>query len=58
MSVIIISALWCNACLYMKKTFKAFQEAHPEIEFKFLDLDMDDEVENYSTTSISFKATL
>ncbi len=52
MSVIIISALWCNACLFMKKTFKAFASAHPEYEFKFYDLDLDDEVENYSVQKV------
>lgn len=45
MSVIIVSALWCNACLYMKKVFKTFEKGHPELSFTYLDLDMDDEVE-------------
>lgn len=52
MSVIIISALWCNACLFMKKTFKAFQSAHPELEFKFYDLDMDDEIQQYQVNKV------
>ncbi len=52
MSVIIISALWCNACLYMKKTFKAFASAHPELTIIHYDLDLDDEAENYNVQKV------
>lgn len=52
MKIVIISAAWCNACLFMKKTYKQFQTNHPEMPFEMLDLDLDDEVSNYRIDSV------
>lgn len=46
--VIVLTAVWCHACLFMKKTLKAFEANHPELSFTFLDIDLDDEAEQYS----------
>lgn len=52
MSVIIISALWCNSCLYMRKILKAFEANHLELTFIHYDLDLDEEVEAYNVKKV------
>jgi len=48
MKVVVLTAVWCHACLFMKKTFKTFEQNHPEWSFQFLDVDLDAEAECYS----------
>lgn len=43
MQVKIISAIWCNACLVMKKVFKEIEKEYPNIEFIKYDYDIDEE---------------
>lgn len=43
MKITIISAIWCNACLVMKKVYKELENDYPNIEFIKYDYDMDEE---------------
>lgn len=48
MKVVIVSALWCQSCLFMRKHFKTWMSLHPEIEFVQADLDLDEPlIESY-----------
>lgn len=42
MKVKVVSAVWCHACLLMKKRIKEFQKTH-DIQFEFIDLDFEAE---------------
>lgn len=44
MKIMIVSALWCQSCLYMRKHFKTWMSLHPEIEFVQADLDLDEKL--------------
>lgn len=48
MHVVILTAVWCHSCLFMKKTFKAFAANHPEWTFEFLDIDLDENAKQYN----------
>ena len=48
MKYIKISAMWCPYCIIMNKIWKKVKEEYPNIDFKELDLDMDEESENYN----------
>lgn len=53
MKAIKISAMWCSACLVMKKVYKKMEEKHPEIKVTNYDYDMDeDKVSEYKVGSI------
>ena len=41
--VVIISAVWCPSCLILNKNLKKLKKEYPEIEFKKLDYDLDEE---------------
>ena len=41
MKVLRFSAIWCSACLVMKKIFKHVENMHPELEFINYDYDKD-----------------
>jgi thiol-disulfide isomerase/thioredoxin len=43
MTIVVISAVWCHACLSMRKSIKALKEKHPEWTWIEYDLDLDDE---------------
>jgi len=42
--IVIISAVWCHACLTMRKRNKALKEKYPEWTWVDFDLDLDDEL--------------
>ncbi len=48
MKYIKISAMWCPYCIIMNKIWKRVKEEYPNITFTELDLDMDEESENYN----------
>lgn len=49
MKVLKFNAIWCSACLVMKKVFKHIENMHPELEFINYDYDADEEmVEKYN----------
>jgi thiol-disulfide isomerase/thioredoxin len=52
MKVIVVTAVWCHACLFMKKVLKAFVANHPEWTFTFLDLDLDEAEEKYNVGQV------
>jgi len=41
--VVIVSAVWCHACLTMRKRNKALKEKYPEWIWVDLDLDFDED---------------
>lgn len=43
MKIIQISAIWCNSCLVMQKTWNACKKQYPNIEWVTYDLDFDEE---------------
>lgn len=43
MTIIVVSAVWCHACLSMRKTIKAIKDKHPEWTWIDYDLDLDDD---------------
>ncbi len=43
MKITIISAVWCNACLVMKKIYKELENEYNDIEFVKYDYDIDEE---------------
>ena len=48
MKELMFNAIWCSACLVMKKIFKHVENKHPELEFITYDYDMDEDmVEKY-----------
>lgn len=49
MRVLKFNAIWCSACLVMKKIFKHVENMHPELEFITYDYDIDEDmVEKYN----------
>lgn len=42
MKIKIVTAVWCHACLLMKKRIKEFQKTH-NVQFEYIDLDFDTE---------------
>lgn len=42
--IVIVSAVWCHACLTMRKRIKALKEKYPQWIWVDLDLDFDDEL--------------
>lgn len=42
MKVKVLTAVWCHACLLMKKRIKEYQKTH-DIQFEFIDIDFDTE---------------
>lgn len=40
----IVSAVWCHACLIMRKRNKAVKDKHPEWIWSDVDLDLDDDI--------------
>lgn len=42
--IVIISAVWCHACLTMRKRHKTLKEKYPEWTWVDFDLDLDDEL--------------
>lgn len=49
MKVLKFNAIWCSACLVMKKVFKHVENMHPELEFITYDYDTDEDmVEKYN----------
>lgn len=49
MKVLKFNAIWCSACLVMKKIFKHVENMHPELEFITYDYDTDEDmVEKYN----------
>lgn len=52
MKCIIISAVWCNGCLKMRKVWKQLEEKFSMISFQYFDYDMDEECQNYKIGQI------
>lgn len=49
MKVLKFNAIWCSACLVMKKIYKHVENMHPELEFITYDYDNDEDmVEKYN----------
>ena len=49
MKVLKFNAIWCSACLVMKKVFKHVENMHPELKFINYDYDIDEDlVEKYN----------
>lgn len=49
MKVLKFNAIWCSACLVMKKIYKHIENMHPELEFITYDYDIDEDmVEKYN----------
>ena len=44
--------MWCPHCIVMNKVWKKVKEENPNITFKELDLDMDEEASNYDNLDI------
>ena len=44
MKVTVISAVWCNACLVMKKIIKEIEKKYEDIEFIKYDYDIDEDI--------------
>jgi thiol-disulfide isomerase/thioredoxin len=42
--IVIISAVWCHACLTMRKRNKVLKDKYPEWTWVEYDLDLDDEL--------------
>jgi len=43
MEIIVVSAVWCNACLIMKKILKEIENERKDITFIKYDYDIDEE---------------
>jgi len=53
MKIVRISAIWCPACIVMKKVWKNIEEKYSDIEYADLDYDMDeDEVTTLNVGSL------
>ena len=52
MKYIKISAMWCPYCIVMNKIWKKVKEENPDKEFEELDLDMDEESNNYTDLEV------
>ncbi len=53
MQIIIFSAIWCPACLVMKKVWTQIEDANPSIEIIYYDYDLDeDKVEKYQVGTV------
>ena len=52
MKVVVITALWCHSCLFMKKTLKAFEANRPEWTFEALDIDLDEAESKYTVGKV------
>lgn len=53
MKIVKINAVWCSACLVMKKTYQKIADKYPEIEFISYDYDLDeDKVKFYDVQDI------
>lgn len=49
MKIIKFQAVWCSACLVMKKTWKEIKELYPDLDVTEYDYDLDeDEVIKYN----------
>lgn len=49
MKVLKFNAIWCSACLVMKKVFKHVENMHPGLQFITYDYDVDEDmVEKYN----------
>lgn len=42
--IVIVSAVWCHACLTMRKRNKALKDKYPDWQWVDYDLDLDDEI--------------
>ena len=52
MKYVKISAMWCPYCIVMNKIWKKIKEENPSITFEELDLDMDEESNNYENLDV------
>ena len=52
MKYVKISAMWCPYCIVMNKIWKKVKEDNPKITFEELDLDMDEEANNYDNLDV------
>jgi len=43
MKIVRVNAIWCPACIVMKKIWKKIEEQHSNIEYIDLDYDIDEE---------------
>ena len=44
--------MWCPYCIVMNKIWKKVKEENPDKEFEELDLDMDEESNNYTDLEV------
>ena len=42
MKIVRVNAIWCSACIVMKKGWKKIEEEYPDIKYIDFDYDMDD----------------
>lgn len=52
MKIVIISAIWCPSCLVMRSRYIEIQSQFPDIDFKFYDVDLDEESSTYNAGDI------
>lgn len=43
MKIKVVTAVWCHACLLMKKRIKLLKARRPDLDFEFIDLDFEEE---------------
>ena len=43
MKIKVVTAVWCHACLLMKKRIKELMKKNPELNFEMIDLDFDED---------------
>ena len=43
MKITLVNAIWCNACLVMKKIWKEIEKEYPNLEIIKYDYDIDEE---------------
>ena len=43
MKIKVVTAVWCHACLLMKKRIKMLVKTHPGLDFEMIDLDFDED---------------
>ena len=52
MKYVKISAMWCPYCIVMNKIWKKVKEENSDLVFEELDLDMDEESNNYEDLEV------
>ena len=53
MKIVVINAIWCSACLVMKKVWSSLEKEYEDVEIVNYDYDFDEEiVETYNVGTV------